>query len=245
MKKIIYLLSITFLMLQACSSGDDSNSSSQIVLIKRIVGADGSYCNYSYNGNKLLKMLWNDGTSRVISYSGELITRTEIRDANNNFNGEYETMEYSNGKLTLYKNYHNNILISNDNITYNIDGSRTVTELSYNYINGSYQGSSIMKQYFDVIGNISKIEYINQNNTINQTETYIYDNMNNPTKNITGFINGVWGSRGLANNLIKKTTTGTGMNQITNYSYQYNNQNYPVSQVSITGNSTSSCQYYY
>ena len=32
-----------------------------------------------------MKLTWNDGSSRVIVYSGELITRTEIRDANNNF----------------------------------------------------------------------------------------------------------------------------------------------------------------
>lgn len=231
--------------MQACSTGDDLNSASQGVLIKRIVGADGSYCNYSYNGNKLLKLTWNDGSSRVIVYSGELITRTEIRDANNNFYGEYDTMEYSNGKLTTYYSYSNNILISKNIIVYNVDGTRTITELYYNYINGSYQGSSKMKQYFDVVGNISKIEYLSQNNTISQTETYIYDYMNNPTKNITGYTNGVWGSRGLVNNLIKKTTSGTGINQITNYSYQYNNQNYPVSQFATTGNTTSSCQYYY
>lgn len=232
-------------MLQACSTGVEENSSSQGGLLKKVLGADGTFCNYSYTGNKLLKLTWNDGTSRVISYSGELITRTEIRDSNNNFNGEYETMEYFNGKLTLYKSYYNNILISNDNITYNADGTRTITELSYNYNNGSYQGTSLMKQYFDLAGNISKVEYLNQNNSISQTETYIYDNKNNPTKNIIGFSNGVWGSSGLANNLIKKTISGTGINQITNYSYQYNNQNYPVSQVSTTGNSTSSCQYFY
>ena len=62
MKKTIYLLSITFLMLQACSTGVEENSSSQGGLLKKVLGADGTFCNYSYTGNKLLKLTWNDGT---------------------------------------------------------------------------------------------------------------------------------------------------------------------------------------
>lgn len=245
MKKLIYLLSIAFLMLQACSSGDGSGNSSQGVLLKKVLGADGSFCNYSYNGDKLLKMTWNDGTSRVISYTGNLITRSEIRDANNTFNGEFDTLSYSNGQLIQYKSYYNNILLSKADFNYNVDGSRTITEMDYNYITGIYQGTSFSKQYFDSVGNIIKIEHLNSTNVITSTGIYLYDTMNNPMKNITGWTNGPWGSSGLANNLIKKTTSGTGINQITNYSYQYNNQNYPVSQVSTTGNTTSSCQYYY
>jgi hypothetical protein len=239
MKKIVCLLSITFLMLQSCSSGDGSGNSSQGVLLKKVLGADGSFCNYSYNGNKLLKMTWNDGTSRVISYTGNLITRSEIRDANNTFNGEFDTMSYSNGQLIQYKNYYNNILLFKDDFNYNVDGSRTITEMAYNDITGIYQGTSFSKQYFDSVGNIIKIEHLNSTNVITSTEIYLYDTMNNPMKNITGWTNGPWGSTGLVNNLINNTSIGY------TYSYQYNNQGYPISQVFTHGSTSSSCQYFY
>jgi YD repeat-containing protein len=232
-------------MLQSCSSGDETSSSGQGVLIKRITGADGSYCNYSYNGNKLLKMTWNDGTSRVITYTGNLITRSEIRDANNTFNGEFDTMSYSNGQLVQYKNYYNNILLYKDDITYNSDGTRTITETSYSEVDGSFQGVSLSKQYFDTAGNIVRNEYLSSSNTITSYVVYLYDTMNNPTKNITGWINGPWTSRGLVNNIVKSTDISGGFTDVTNYSYQYNNQGYPISQVSSNGSSTSSCQYFY
>ena len=246
MKKLIYLLSISFLMLQSCSSGDETSSSSQGVLIKRTRDDDGSSCNYFYNGNKLLKTVWDDdGTSRVITYTGNLITRSEIRDANNTFNGEFDTMSYSNGKLIQYKNYYNNILIYKDDITYNTDGTRTITETSYSDFDGSFQGITLIKQYFDTNGNIIKNEYINSDNTISSYEVYLYDTMNNPSKNITGWINGTWTSQGLVNNIVKSTYVSGGSTYITNYSYQYNDLGYPISQVSTNGSSSSSVQIFY
>jgi len=249
MKKILYLISITFLLLQSCSSEDNSsdNSPSQGVLVKNVLYSDGSYENYSYNGNKLLKVAWENGSSRVFTYTGNLITRTEIRDANNTFNGEFDTMSYYNGQLIQVKNYYNNILICKDDITYNSDGTRTITEMAYNYITGIYEGTSFIKQYFDSVGNIIKIEYINSTNVITTRYTYLYDTMNNPVKNITGiteYIYGLGTDGGLVNNLIKSTRTfiSGGFTVVTNYSYQYNEQGYPIS--GYDGSNTFQIYYY-
>lgn len=154
-------------------------------------------------------------------------------------------MSYSNGKLIQYKNYYNNILIYKDDITYNTDGTRTITETSYSDFDGSFQGISQIKQYFDTNGNIIKNEYINSDNTISSYEVYLYDTMNNPSKNITGWINGTWTSEGLVNNVVKSTYVSGGSTYITNYSYQYNDLGYPISQVSTNGSSSSSVQIFY
>jgi hypothetical protein len=246
MKKIIYLIGVTFLMLQSCSSGDSSgSSSSQDVLVKKIVYNNGGVENFSYDGNKLLKISFEDKTSRVITYTGDLITKSEIRDASNTIIGEFETMSYLNGRLAQYNGYNNNILIDKDDYNYNIDGTRTIAKTTYNYINGSYEGTTLKKQYFDAVGNVIKEEGLNANNTINSTTIFLYDSKNNPFKNITGWIILGAGGLGMINNVTKMSSYSGGFTNITTYNYQYNDQGYPISQIETTGNYTDSYQYFY
>jgi YD repeat-containing protein len=241
MKKLIYLLSISFLLLQSCSSSDSSGSSiSQSVLIKKIVYDNGEVENYSYNGNKLLKISFEDGTSRVITYTGDLITKEEIRDESNTLTGEFSTMSYLNNRLMQVKFYYNNILFHKDDYNYNVDGTRTITETYYKIINFSDARTSVKKQYFDSAENVIKEEGLNANNTINSTKIYQYDTKNNPHLNITGWINVEGSGPDKINNLIKETSS-----TIYTYKYEYNDQGYPISRIMTTGNSTYSEQYFY
>ena len=243
MKKLIYLLGITLILLQSCSSGDSSDSSiGQSVLIKKILYDNGSFENFSYDGNKLLKISNEDGTSIVITYTGDLITKSEIRDKSNTLTGEFQTMSYLNNRLAQHKNYDNNILFLKEDYNYNSDGTRTINGTTYNYINGSYEGTYVKKQYFDAVGNIIKEEEgLNANNIFETTTIYQYDTKNNPHKNITGWIIAEGsGGDGLFNNVIKETS-GT----IYTYKYEYNDQGYPISSTMTTGNSTYSSQYFY
>ena len=243
MKKTLYLLSIILILLQSCSSGDsssDADNSSQGYLIKKIVSDNGGVENYSYNGNKLLKISYEDETSMVFTYTGDLITKTEMKDANNNFTGEFQIRSYINGRFVQIKSYYNNILFHKDDYNYNIDGTRTKTETYYEVINFSDAGSSVTKQYFDTVGNIIKEQNLNANNTVNGTSNYLYDLKNNPHKNITGWIIAEGSGTEKINNLLKETSGA-----IYTYKYEYNDQGYPISRIMTTGTSEYSEQYFY
>lgn len=228
-------------MLQSCSSGDSSGSSTnQDVLIKKILSDNGSIENFIYDGNKLLKISYDDGTSRVITYTGNLITKEESRDESNTLTGEFSTMSYLNNRLVQVKYFYNNVLFSKHDYVYNIDGTRTKTETYYEVINFSNAGSSLTKQYFDAVGNIIKEENLNANNTVNGTTTYFYDSKSNPHKNITGWIIAEGSGTEKINNLIKETSSA-----IYTYKYEYNDQGYPISRIMTTGTSTYSEQYFY
>ena len=59
MKKIFYLFSITFLILQSCSSGESESTNTDTILIKKTIETDpqGIYTNiFEYNGNKIVKV---------------------------------------------------------------------------------------------------------------------------------------------------------------------------------------------
>jgi hypothetical protein len=233
MKKIIYLLSVTFLLLHSCSSGDSpsaADNSSQGYLIKKIVSDNGSVENYSYDGNKLLRISYEDGTGIVLTYTGDLITKAELNDSNNNFTGEYQTMSYLNGRIVQKNFYNNNILFSKYDYTYNIDGTRTKTTTNYKVLNFSNAGTSVSKEYFDAGGNIIK----------DVMGTYSYDSKNNPHKNITGWIIAEGSGTEKINNLLMETSGA-----IYTYNYEYNDQGYPISLIMTTGTSRYSEQYFY
>ncbi|WP_396171227.1 hypothetical protein [Flavobacterium sp.] len=242
MKKIIYLLSITLLILQSCSSPSSTESSnptsSQSILIKRIVSTQGGIENFVYDGNKLLKILFDDGTSSVFTYTGDLITRIEIRDATNTFMGEFYTISYLNNKVSQRKSYHNNILVNNQDYTYNSDGTITIIVMTYSDLNGNYQGTGIYKNYLNSVGNLIKQEY-SSGNSGTSTKLFTYDTKNSPYKNILGY-NAIIDDS--INNLTNTNSIG-GLNQT--YNYQYNDLDFPISQVEITQYVTYNTQYYY
>jgi hypothetical protein len=214
----------------SCSSGDSSNTStSQDVLIKKIISSEGWSQIFSYDGNKLVKIIFDDGTSRVVTYSGNYIIKTEIRDASNIFRGEYETFSYLNNRISQLKSFYNNIIVLQQDFNYNSDATIiTVSEKSYNS-SGNLIGTSYKKQYIDSNGSLIKTENLNSSNVVTQTDNFTYDVKNGIYKNILGF--SVVPSLMMGKfNLVSHISL---YNNVV-YSYQYNNQNYPISSTETT-----------
>jgi hypothetical protein len=238
MKKIFYVLSITFLILQSCSSddssGDSSESSNQTTLLKKIVFS-GQSINFTYQGNKLTKIVYPQGNYSyyLITYTGDLITRTEGFN-NNNQPMNHDVFIYSNNLLTQQKVYSNpNTLEKTYTFTYN----------SNNSITKNTANSSILYN-LDNVGNIiERKEYYN--NSLQNTYTYIYDQKNNPFKNVIGYNPLIFGPNLVlwsmsTNNVISQAGSSGFSNN-----FQYNNQLYPTSVTSTSSGQTTQANYYY
>jgi hypothetical protein len=238
MKKIIYLFSITFLILQSCSSEDSSDNSNnnEVVLIKRLESSNNTEIEYyKYNETKLNYVSTGDENGQIwrkqFTYSGDLITKTEWYE-NNQPTGEKNTYAYSNNKLSEVRVYSPGAILEyKENYSHNSDGSIDVIKTGYNGNSGGF-----VKIFIDSNNNIIKKEYLGGN-----IQLFEYDNKNNPHKNITG-VDKLIGREGISvggnNNLISRE------NKI--FNYQYNNQNYPIScEILETGQSPVVYNFYY
>lgn len=271
MKKIFYLFSITFLILQSCStdSASDSNTpDDSVVLVKSIIrshdpntsnwaGGNNQRMDYFYNGSKLDHMDWSwvdlNGTlienNFIYTYNGNLITKTE--GFNNNTLMMRVTYTYNNSQQIIETNQFtrdeqaNSIYHSHKSLfTYNPDG--TVTE---QYYEGSFNNPVqyvIRYTYTIADGEIRNIVEANPNGYINKTKVFSYDNKNNPFKNVTGFnllLGGFMGGRNY--NVIQETVNySAGSSNTKTYTYSYNSDNYPVSISSSFGSQSQTITYY-
>lgn len=250
MKKLIYFFGLFALF--SCTSGDNGDSSSNTtdtVLVKKIVYSDGDESNYSYNGTKLNKIIFKGGDYMNFTYSGDFITKIEWYSA---FNVSEQRNEYtySSNKLIQMKLYSTaSRLESVYNYNYNTDGSVTVSGSEYNGVDMIDQGD-LSKIYFDVSGNKIKEEYLG-NNVVNSTYYFTYDIKNSLYKNITGlkYLNSYGETFFSVNNLLSEKYSSGGSSQITTNivnTYQYNNQDYPISVTSTRyGETTSTGTIYY
>jgi hypothetical protein len=242
MKKIFFLISITFLILQSCSSGDNSNSSdsNQELLIKKIVPVnaittDDIIQTFSYNGNKLQKVTYEQGTYLgilIFTYTGDYITKIERRFANNNFSGYY-AISYSGNNVSQVKYFNsNNIMTIQEDYTYRGNRTYTVNIKRYDDL-GVYNYGYIEKLYLDSDGNLVKYEKFDSKNIVVKTLTYTFDSQNGIYKNILGFN---YLPRGTAKGglpyLLGHYNNEIGVVQGSSKStsqFQYNSQNYPIS----------------
>lgn len=233
MKKVFLFLSAISMVAISCSS-DDAPGDPQVptdnVLVKKAIyqqpGADGFNftIDYTYDGNKLVKETYDDGTVGTYFYTGNLITKIEYM-----FDGvldQRELMTYnSEGKLLSYK-----LRFADENydtewadFVYNADNTVTETGSS---------GTSIMTY---VNNELSTRAYTYANGS---TYTYTYDSKNSPFKNVTGYaaiadvVAGDHELHGKARNItsvINQTSTEIYMtNTLT-----YNAANYPTMVKSI------------
>ena len=182
MKKIILFLSVITLITSCSSDADplpaivplDVNS----VLVKKIIETEPSSnvitAEYTYNGNKLVKISYSDGTYDNYTYTNNLITKEE-NFTDTNVISETSSYTYNaSGQLVNYVNSYGSTTVT-INYTHNSDGTI------------SYQ---------EVGGNAGKF-YPNkwEEYTTSPAYTYIYsftyDGKNNPKKNILG-IDKIW-----------------------------------------------------
>jgi hypothetical protein len=246
MKKIFYLLSITFLLLQSCSSSsNNSENVSSIVLCKRQSWVNG-YFDYTYDGNKILTATYGGQLAFKYFYTGDLITKVEDYDSNELIRATIFT--YNNNKqliteVALY--YLPETLGFRRTFSYN--SSNTISTVEY-VGTLSLQNTIIRTGTITLINGEEAIRSFLQieNNTI-YTTTKTFDDKNFPFKNVLGvdkiFPSSNVGFAGRKYNVISVNYNNP--SSAYNYNYQYNDQGYPISQVSTNGSTSSSCQYFY
>ena len=239
MKKIILMFGLVLLF--SCSNNEsvDDGSTSGVVLVKKIVYSDGEENTFNYDGTKLTKINIV-GEYVNITYSGDLIIKTEFFTANNTLE-DVQEFNYSLNKLSQVKFYSSpNKLETIENYSYGSDGTITIAESYYNSSN-VLTNSNPRKNYYDNAGNKIKTEFL-QNNRVVSTLNYAYDTKNSPFKNITG-AHVLFLDNDSVGSVINNLTNGPNSSK----SYQYNSQNYPVSakEIQIVGGSTITATYFY
>lgn len=252
MKKIFCLLSISLLLLQACSSSDSSASiSTNLILLKKTIytNPDGIFTtNFTYNGNKILKAITNNfGYSNFI-YSGDLISSVENYDINNNLISKSLYNYNSNNEIANFiELYYSSNIGHRIVYQYNSDGTVISNQYTGN-LNTQNTLSYTCKIYF-LNGEVSsEVFSFGSSKTINFT----YDNKNHPNKNVLGFdklsfaIYGPFDAE-KHHNIIQSVQFDNG-NQtfLTQYQIQYNSDDYPISKTKTTNNlSDESVQHFY
>lgn len=241
MKKILSIL-ITTILIISCSSSDESNQISSNILPKKEVWSDGTICDYLYQGDKLVKVQCNDGSSTLFTYSGNLITKVEFINPNSINNRD--EFSYSNGVLTQIKEFNGNTLFKKHDIT-NIDAN-TKSRITTTYNNSSTAVTKYREYFSNSV--LIKQEKLNPNNTINWTNTFTYDLQNFVYKNITGYslIANWYDWGGPFNNIKKVVFNQTNFSQSTNYLYLYNSDGYPIKcTISTSGSGNDVVEYTY
>jgi hypothetical protein len=243
MKKLIYLLGITLLLLQSCSSGDDSSICSSAILCKKQVNGTFVF-DYIYNGNKIERSMANGKLNRKYYYTGDMITK--IEEYNNNQLRWITTFTYDNGMLAtrLFVDLNPDAdpnITSGDKTIYSYNSNNTI---SYD----EFDGTATEQSKFSSTGIITLLNgQVVKNEAAYGTTLVTYDNKNSPFKNVTGFdklmpafLYGVY----QINNPI---TIKYYDNIINTFYYEYNEQGYPISWYAInsSGSSTNSTQYFY
>jgi hypothetical protein len=262
MKKIFYLLSISMLLLQGCSSdsdNNDNNNGSSAILCKSIRYNESDATNtrnyrdeYIYIGNKLseMKFYYNDvlGGKSLVFYTGDLITEAKSYNELNRLDGNTVYKYNNSGQLIESISYDEGILDVRDTYIYNQNGTINV-KTYYNYQQPETLKSNSTLTYTngDLV-EIDVIEYDGSQVYNNKIITYLYDDKNSPFKNVhssskkllIGY-DGFAQPSGNNHNVIKMTETNSNpnfSNSSTNYQYIYNSDNYPTKQTSSNSNSS-------
>lgn len=246
MKNLLQILLISSLFI-GCSSSDDETTpedTTPILLVKEHYLAangtpDGSM-NYTYNGDKIVKMETSDGEEKVeFTYNGDDISKS-ITYLDNKIS-EINEFFYTNGKLTSQK-----VINSSAPIPYNFT-------INYNYVNDNYvkftrvTGYTLSSTTGVVTYTSTNYEAFLSNGNLNKmitqstssgtsTYTYTYDDKNSRFKNIRGYAKALIfdsadGGKGI-NNLVKRSRSqvlnGTTYTSGESNTYSYNSNNFPT-----------------
>lgn len=226
MKKLIFIFGA--LIFFSCSSDDDNGyavpDNVDGTLLKKAVYINNSgqisTAEYTYSGNKLLKIEANSGSSTSYTYTGDRITRINYNFGSLNTESQFLTYN-SAGKLeSMKKTVLGDITYS---VTFTDNPDNTVTIKDYN---GDFDAGapfvSQSKAFLADDGSVTKIEKYSGSTTL--TYNYTYDNQFVPTHDIIGYEKLRFyhtGSTGNPNNIL--TVSGSGSVEM---NYTYNAQGY-------------------
>lgn len=253
MKTNLFLSSLIFLSL-SCSSSDDEpeivDPQYPVLVAKAIV--DGEVYTVKYDGIKILEESNSDGSDKfVYTYTGNLIT--QIKDYYDGSLSSTTDFTYDNDKLINVKKVGLTLGSNTANTetrTYTYPNSTTIncTRIrNYTFAGTSQTDKSVIVYTVKNDDIISLKETYYHNNVLsgNVTETYTYDDKNNPYKNVLGFdkieLYNYWASNdnlSSKKNLVLFTNTNTPTSSASSgyklvYTNSYNDKNYP-SQITET-----------
>jgi hypothetical protein len=247
MKKLILCLGFAAITLTSCSSdSDSSNNDSDEVLVKEIVytSITDDYTEtveFTYNGTKIIKGTYDDGSEDIYTYQGDLITKIEmIADGDVLYT---ETFSYdSSDRLTQYVSQEGSF-IDQETFAYNNDG--TVTSTS-----GTGGGAFVRTLHFMNDELVKIVE-----SGIGRVYNYTYDSKNSPFRNVTGYdkiahvVHGDHEFFGSHQNISTIHEATEDIDYMTN-TMTYNSNNYPTSATSVAvfefdGTYTATMQYTY
>jgi len=187
MKKIFLILSL--IILASCSSDDDNSvvipDNVDGTLIKKAVYTNNSgqisTTEYTYSGNKLLKIESNSGSSTSYEYAGNLITKINFNFGS--LTTESQWLTYDNNKLISMKKTILGDITYSVTYTDNADNSVTIKDYNGDFENGGTLVSE--SKAFVENGSVVKMEKYHSGGTL--TYNYTYDDKFTPTAGITGY----------------------------------------------------------
>ena len=239
MKKVFALFgAAAFLAFSACSGDDDATATDPIVsddvLVKKInyqFNGDGEdyEVTYTYDGNKLVKGVYDMGGEERYFYNGDQISRIEYDDAE--FSAEVFFTYDNSGMLTEVR-YQEPEDDYEERSTFASVNATTVTE--------TYYSGSIGNTTPDWTATLTLVDGEVAQKVQNgfSTYTYVYDTKNSPFKNVTGFAAiahanaGDHETEGRSKNILSIHNDTENQNYTVN-TFTYNANNYPTSVTSV------------
>ena len=207
MKKILFSALVGAMIISCSRDNDNSNPttpqtpaiSQTVILPTKLTysktGKADEVITFSYNGNKLMKVT-HDNKDVIYTYTGDLIT-----SMNNPNESSYVFNYDSNGNLISEKTkfYNGTIKISENDITYTVNGSTvTAQKISKNYnpLDGTYSSTTTSTITYTLDAKkrpIKEVEVSEKKDTAgnliekaNDTTTYQYANHHSFSENIKG-----------------------------------------------------------
>ncbi|MDW9381304.1 hypothetical protein [Chryseobacterium sp. JV558] len=201
MKKILLCGSIALLTLSCSSTRDDdapfdnSDPSSQNVILPTKMVMDGIVMKINYNGTKIISMInnINHGQRIEFTYTDEYVTG--IKHYENNILESTVEYGYSNGRMAsaIAKEYSLTGTVQNT-VTFTYIYTSTTEINVKRQTNSGSAGSSTINSVFtynngNMVSNVGSGTGTVNGNTVNytETETYTYTDKNYPFKNVKGF----------------------------------------------------------
>ena len=244
MKKLLYLFSAIALTLASCSSEDDSNNISDVLVTKIIETYEDNSTyttEYVYSGTKLVSSTDSDGEYQLFTYTGNLITKIEYFLSDDTLD-QVETYTYdsSDRLISFVRVFPTDTDWGNkETYTYNTNGTIFV-----NYYSGDYNSQTNLDQTGVITflnGEISQIATSDGN-----TDDYTYDNKNNPFKNVLGY-NKIYFTDaltdGVVNNIVTMTSSSTGGSYVNTNTY--NSNDFILTSESVSSVETISSEFFY
>lgn len=237
MKNCYLLLTAFVLALASCSGNDDAPVPTEPVTVKLVrqtvsTGWSGfsTTADWTYDGQKLVSIISDNGTSQYFTYDGDFIVGIETT---NEF-GEvtHDIFEYdAQGRVAVHFDLS---AAWGRKEVYEYPSADMIIVTRYFGTNES-QTQAVMNATMEVEnGEVVHTKTTNLDSGYSRTCDYTYDAHNSPTRNITGYdkLAGLLSTnqKGILRNVLTNTQLNEGSTEsvLVTKTYSYDDQNFPI-----------------